>query len=174
MFHVIVADSQTVRVFETNSTGSTLDELLVFRNEAAHQHERDLVTARPGRVVNRAAGVPQSFDPKVSAKRILTQRWLKGVGTQLQSFLASRRSEAAILVAAPRMLADLRRHLPNRVRALIRAELARDLMHQPVIVLRKRVQSAVRTAARSTLKFQPVYRGSPGRSSRPRIAALPA
>lgn len=169
MFHVIVADSHAVRVFETNSSGAALEELVVFHNRSANQHERDLVTARPGRVINRAAGIRQSFEPKVSAKQYLTLRWLKVTSLQLQAFLAARGSEAVILVAAPRLLAELRRHLPGGVRALIRAELARDLMHQPIIALQKRLQPSVREAARSVLRSRPVYRRLSARSRRPRI-----
>jgi protein required for attachment to host cells len=146
MFHVIVADSHAVRVFETGAKGERLDELVVYRNQAG-KHERDVVTARPGRVVNRAAGIRQSFEPKVSARQYLMQRWLKAVGLGLPSFLASHDSEGLILVAGPRMLANLRRFLPSAVTTRIRAEIPHDLIHQPVIALRKRLQPVVRAAA---------------------------
>jgi protein required for attachment to host cells len=151
MFHVIVADGHAVRVFETDSKGAVLYELVVYRSQVG-RHERDLVAARPGRVINRAAGIRQTFDPKVSAKQRLTQRWMKLVGLQLEPFLASRGSEGVILVAGPRMLADLRRLLPAETRARIRAEIARDLAHQPKVALRKRLQPVVRAAARSVLQ----------------------
>lgn len=54
MFHAIVADGHAMRVFETDARGAALDELVMYRNQAG-SHERDLVTARPGRVMNRAA-----------------------------------------------------------------------------------------------------------------------
>lgn len=146
MFHVLLVDSHAVRVFETDPKGETLDELVVYHNQTG-KHERDVVTARPGRVVNRAAGICQSFEPKVSARQNLTQRWLKAVGLELQSFLASHDSEGLILVAGPRMLANLRRLLPSAVRTLIRADIAHDLIHQPVIALRERLQPVVRAAA---------------------------
>lgn len=174
MFHVLIADGMTVRVYETNPTADALHELAVFHNRVAHQHERDLVTSRPGRVVNRAAGIRQSYDPKVTAKQYQTQRWLKLVGVQLQLLLASQRSDAVILVASPRLLAELRRHLPARVRALIHAEFARDLVHLPQNVLAQRLQPTVRAAARSALRSQPVYRRLPARRGRSRMSTSPA
>lgn len=173
MFHVLIVDGMTVRVYETTPTGNTLHEFAAFHNPVAHQHERELVTSRPGRVVNRAAGFRQSFDPKVTAKEYQTQRWLKLVGVQLQLLLANRRSDAVILVASPRILAELRRHLPAKVRALIHAEFARDLVHLPQNVLAQRLQPTVRAAARRALRSQPVSRPSLARRSRPRISAAP-
>lgn len=170
MLHAIVADSQTLRVFETSLTDSTLNEIASFDNQVGNQHERDLVASRPGRVVNRAAGIRQSFEPKVSAKQTLTQRWLKVVALQLQPLLEGRDSRAVILVAAPRMLADLRRHLPASVRALICTEVPRDLMHQPILELQRRLQPAVR-AASGSLRSRPIRRRLSGRSARMRKSA---
>jgi protein required for attachment to host cells len=167
MFHVLIAGNETVRVYETSPTGGALHELAVFHNQVAHQHERDLVASRPGRVVNRAAGIRQAYDPKVTEKQHQTQRWLKLVGVQLQLLLARARSDALILVASPRMLAELRRHLPVRVRALIHAELARDLAHLPKNMLAQRLQPTLRAAARSALRSQPVYRRLPARRGGP-------
>ena len=148
MLHVVVADNSTVRVYETIALGSALVAIAAFHNPVG-KHERDMVTSRPGQVINRAAGIPQSYEPKVSARQQLTQRWLKLVGAQLQLLLTGHKSAGMILVAAPRLLAEFRRQLPTRTRALILGQLARDLTHHPVSVLTKRVQPAMRAAARA-------------------------
>ena len=150
MFLAILADNQTLRVIEVAPIGMALREVAEFRNRAAACHERDLVTARPGRVFNRAAGTRQAYEPKTSAKQTLTRRWLKAVGVQVQSLLSERGVQALILVAAPRMLAEMRRALPASVLTQVRAQLARDLIHQPNMILRKRLQPCVRAAMRAT------------------------
>lgn len=109
----------------------------------------------------------------MTAKQYQTQRWLKLVGVQVQLLLANRRGDAVILVASPRIRAELYRHLPARVRALIHAELARDLVHLPQNVLAQRLQPTVRAAARRALRLQPVSRPLPARRGRSRVSASP-
>ena len=69
MFHVIVADAKTVRVFESEAENRGLGELAVFHNPDAKAHERDLVADRPGRIASSANKARQAYAPKASARQ---------------------------------------------------------------------------------------------------------
>ncbi|MDY0065328.1 MAG: host attachment protein [Steroidobacteraceae bacterium] len=154
MLHALVADSKVVRVF-AEAGDSTVREVATFRNPNAAPHERDLVTDRPGRTLNTAANVHQAFEPRTSARRLTTQRWLKSLGPQLQAVLAAQNSEGVVLVAAARLLPQLRSSLSPRARTLIRAELARDLTKLPIDSLNKRLQPSLREVRRESALQRP-------------------
>jgi protein required for attachment to host cells len=148
MFHVIVADAQTVRVFESEAENRGLEELAVFHNPDAKAHERDLVADRPGRTASSANKARQAYEPKGSARQYALQRWLKLIGAQLRSLLAARRTEGVALIAAPRLLAQLHGALPPRVTDLPRVELSRDFAKQPLASLERRAQPMLRELRR--------------------------
>jgi protein required for attachment to host cells len=146
MIHAIVADARTVRVFEGSPPGRALAEVAVFRNQADGHHERDLVSDRPGRVVNSASGARQAYEPKVLASQRVMQTWLRTIGPSLRALLEGRSNESVVLVASPRMLAQLRRALPAAVSKRVAGELRLDLAQQPLGQLKKRLQPAMRAA----------------------------
>ena len=146
MIHAIVADSRTVRVFEGSPAGRALAEVAVFRNRAAGHHERDLVSARPGRVINRASGAHQAYEPRVRASQHVMQTWLRAIGPSLKGLLEARSNESLVLVASPRMLTQLRKALPAAVSKRVTGELRLDLAQQPLGELKKRLQPALRAA----------------------------
>lgn len=159
MIHVLVADSRTVRMLQ-GSTSNALAEVVAYRNPNFARHERDLVSDRPGRVINAAARIHQAYQPKVPAKRHSMVTWLRSIGPSLQKVMDDRNSDGLVLVAAPRTLAQVRKCLPPSVRQRITAELPLDLAREPLATLRKRLQPTLRATARKTLRAEPVYRGS--------------
>lgn len=72
MLHVIPVGGQALRVIEASLSEHVLREIASFENAMDSQHERDLVGAGPGRLVNRVAGIRQSSEPEVSTKQIAT------------------------------------------------------------------------------------------------------
>lgn len=167
MFHLIVADSKSLRVLEFDGERERLDELAVFHNPDARAHERDLVADRPGRTASSASGARQAYEPKSSARRHALERWLKLVGSQLRTLLTGRRSEGVVLIGAPRMISLMRARLPARVEALPRVELSRDLAKLPIGELTRRVQPAIRELRRLHARTRP---GMP-RAGRPAAPA---
>ena len=163
MIHALVADARAIRVFEADSSVRSLTEIAVFHNEAAHGHERDLVSDRPGRTINGASHMHQAYEPRTSATGHALEVWLKTVGIAVRELLQSRESELLVLVAAPRLLAQLRKSLPPAVRKAVAEEIALDLVHQPALALEARLRPALRTAVRSRLRAEPVYRAPASR-----------
>jgi protein required for attachment to host cells len=148
MIHALVADTRSIRVFEASHRAAAPWEVAVLRNPHTGRHERDLVSDRPGRVVNAASGGRQAYEPRVSARDHAMQVWLKQVGPSLRELIDSRQGDAVVLVAAPRMLASLRKSLPAGIRKRIARELAVDLTKSGAATLKKRLGPAMAAAAR--------------------------
>lgn len=154
MIHVLVADSRTLRVFEVQSDSrdrpGNLTEIVDFRNAAAGHHERDLVSDRAGRVMHGTARMRQSYEPRVQPKRHSMQLWLGATLRALPEVLEPRNSDGLVLVASPRLLAELRKQMPARLRKRVVGELPRDLARQSPATLKLRLQPSLRAAARNT------------------------
>jgi protein required for attachment to host cells len=150
MIHILVADMRTVRVFQASASPRSFSEVAVFRNSAAGQHERDLLADRPGRVINAAARRHQAYEPKTSARQHSMHMWLRQIGPTMRDLLESRKAEGLVLVAAPRLLAELRKCLPSQLRRQVRGELPLDLARQSPAALRARLQPALREVTRRT------------------------
>lgn len=148
MLHILIADRRTVRVLENAGPGPALTEIAIFRNAAAGRHERDLVSDRPGRVMNVAAGTRQSYEPRTSARLHAMQVWLRELRPSLRELLRSHNNERLLLVASPRMLAELQRQLPPDIRNRVAGTVPLDLVRTPLCVLRGRLQAILRTTGR--------------------------
>jgi hypothetical protein len=171
MIHVIVADTRTLRIFEAPSAENALREAVVYHNIAAVRHERDLVSDRPGRVINRAAGVHQTYEPRVHAREHAMQQWLRTSGTQLSELLEAHGNQCVVLVASPRMLAQLKSALPASVRRRIYAQVPLDLARAKPAELSIRLRPAIRTAIRKAVHAETGYRSVQARGTERRPAA---
>lgn len=163
MIHALVADGRAVRIFEAGPAVRSIEEIAVFHNDASHGHERDLAADRPGRTINAASRMRQTYEPRMSRSEHAMQLWLRTVGSDVLDILQSRESELLVLVAAPRMLARLRKALPPTVRKAVAEEVSLDLVHQPALALEARLRPALRAAVRSRLRAEPIYRAPPSR-----------
>jgi protein required for attachment to host cells len=158
MLYVLIADNKTARVFEFNQQENTFEKLAAFHNVELGRHERDLVSDRPGRMLDGASGIHHSYEPNDSARSRAAERWLKTIGTSLRSLLAGRPSDGLILVAAPRTLAGIRAGLPGSFRAKVRAEVQRNLVKQSQQELARSLQPTLRAATASLRRHRPAYR----------------
>jgi protein required for attachment to host cells len=148
MIHALVADTRSIRVFEASDRAGAPLEVAVLRNPDAGRHERDLVSDRPGRVINGASGGHQAYEPRVSAKEHAMQVWLRQIGPSIRELIDSRQGDGLVLVAAPRMLASLRRSLPASIRKRVAGEMPLDLTKSSAANLKKRLGPAMAAAAR--------------------------
>jgi protein required for attachment to host cells len=170
MIHIVVADARTLRVFAGSISPRTFEEVTVFRNVAAGRHERDLVSDRPGRVINGAAGVHQAYSPRTSAKEHSQQMWLRSIGQPLRELLDARGGAGLLLVAGPRTLSQLRKCLPQSILQTVVAEVPLDVARQSSSELRTRLQGAIRAATLRTLRTEPGYQPLISRGRARRLA----
>ncbi|WP_129781917.1 host attachment protein [Peristeroidobacter soli] len=157
MIHAIVADTRRLRVFEAVADRAPL-ELAVFANPAGGKPERELVSDRPGRVINSASGAHQALQGHTPAREHALQSWLKDIARPIRELLDARDSTGLILFASPRLLPMLRQCLPASAQRLIHKQVTLDLARQPSGALRKRIEPALRIAEKELSKPEVSYR----------------
>jgi len=166
MYHIVVVDSHVVRVYRTRGPGRLFEQVREFANPDMSRHERDLVSARPGRVLNRAAGIHQALTAS-SERRRRTEAWLKSVGRTVVTPLMTADSDGLLLVAAPRatesVLAGTRGKPVKERMATHRCNLA----GQPIAALQRRLQVALQALARQHAKVAMADREMSGLRAQP-------
>jgi protein required for attachment to host cells len=140
---VLVAGKSQAQLYELGSRRGILKALQSFVNPAAHQPERALGSARPGRVTNPRGGVRHSYQQEVGLKEKAEESFVRYISSALAADARAADGAPIILVAAPRLLGRFRRHLPAAVRARIASEIRHDLVKLPAAELNKRVRAAL-------------------------------
>lgn len=154
---IVVADDATALFYdlagrsELRHLSAPLQPTEQLSDSAAHLHNRDLVSDRPGRKFDRA--------PLHSARRGATARHATGarnnpreheaqqfahrIADSLQRVVQAGLVDELVLVCAPHFLGLLRAALPPAVSALIIDEIHKDLAHQPESAVRAHLADEV-------------------------------
>lgn len=144
MIKVLVLDTSRASVYDTPSLGAPLSQSAALINPAGHMHERDLVSDAPGRVMHRGSSVRQTYDPRSSFRAQATQRFARMVGKYLDETLRADHCQGVVLVAAPRLLGELKRALPRSARDKVLGEIPKDWVQYPPRVIAQHLQTARR------------------------------
>lgn len=134
---VFVCDAGRALVLrnEGSATSPSLrveEEVPAPPNPRAHEQGAD----RPGRVFNdeRRSAV-EAVDVHLKNEAVFIESSIE----RLDGIDRLRPIKALILVAPPRVLSLLRKHLPHRLSALITAELSKDLTKMPILEIERHV-----------------------------------
>ncbi|RFF26852.1 MULTISPECIES: host attachment protein [unclassified Wenzhouxiangella] len=118
---VVVADSSRVRLFRKGS-GQALEEFDVMLNPDSRLREQDLVTDGPGRGLNRSRAGRFAMSESESQR----EHSEKAMAAELAGRLRQARLDGSLdrlhVLAAPHFLGELRNHLDDETRELIRSE----------------------------------------------------
>lgn len=128
---VLIADGSRARILYTTSGLEDLSpvEDKVFRN--SHPRLQDILSDRPGRTFDSVGAGRHAMAYSSDARREDERAFATRLGAALQESLRSNGFDQLVIVAAPRMLGDLRDKLPADVRKTVKAEIAKDLTHVP-------------------------------------------
>ncbi len=148
---VVVADQGEARLYRMLPPAS-LRLIGRHENSAAHLHDRDLKSDRPGRVYNSAAAprgrrgamAHHATGGERTPRRQLATVFARQIAGEIKAAAKAQPFDRLILVAEPRFLGTLRRSLPAALRAKVTARIAKDLMHLPSAQLRIRVAAATK------------------------------
>ena len=136
---IVVADQAEARFYDAMGFGRPLTVAGRITNPAGRQHERDLVSDRPGRVFERAAdprhrrgaSARHSSGPEHSARRHSVEVFTRRIGAELERAWRARRFDSLVIVAGARLMGRLRAALPAGVRAKITGSVLKDIVHRP-------------------------------------------
>jgi protein required for attachment to host cells len=150
---VVVADQGEARLYLRLSAAS-MRLIGKYENPAAHLHDRDLKSDRPGRVYNSAAAprgrrgamAHHATGGERTPRRQLATVFARRIAAAIRAAAKGAPFDRLILVAEPRFLGTLRRALPAALRAKATVQIAKDLMHLPAAELRARVTAATKVS----------------------------
>lgn len=124
---ILVADGQRARIVENGGPGNGLRPVTPEPLVHADPPSRDLGTDRPGRVGESVGGARHAIEPRTDPHRNEKRRFAQDLADRLDRAAAEGAYTRLILVAPPQMLGDLRDVLTARTRALVAAEIDKDL-----------------------------------------------
>jgi protein required for attachment to host cells len=151
---IVVADQGEARFYDQARPGTALRAAGSLENPAAHLHNRDFKSDRPGRVFDRAPAAGQrrgtvarhatggERTPRKHAAELFARR----IARELSAAHRAKSFDGLVLVAGPAFLGLLRAALTKPLKSAVVAEVAKDLVHQPKTALQSHLQA--RSAAR--------------------------
>jgi protein required for attachment to host cells len=153
---VVVADEGEARFYDIAGADAPLRLCGRVANPAAHLHDRDLKSDRPGRVFNRAppaagrrgAGTHHSTGGERRPRVQQAQRFARRIVQELDQAQQQDRFDRLVLMAGPRFLGTLRAALRRSTRKPV-AEVRRDLVHQDERAVREHIPGEVFALAAS-------------------------
>ncbi|MFZ1101529.1 MAG: host attachment protein [Hyphomicrobiaceae bacterium] len=129
---VLITDAARARVFENTGkgTGLTIVQDMTLDAELLPSHE--LGTDRPGRSFNSIGSARHAMESPSDLHREQKRQFARRVAEAIEERQAKQRFESLVLVAPPVTMGDLRAALPEKVKAVVAAEVVADLTKTPM------------------------------------------
>ncbi|MEX0627924.1 MAG: host attachment protein [Cucumibacter sp.] len=140
---ILIADGARARVLENTGPGKGLREVEGFEFADARLRARDIMADRAGRSF---ASVGHSRSAMESPTDPVDKReadFARSLAVMLEKQRRVGAFDRLILVAAPNALGDLRASLTPRVRAIVYAELSKDLTKVPNAEMAKHLEGVL-------------------------------
>lgn len=135
---VVAADSSRARLFQATSRTGPISELEDLVHPASKLKEQGLVTDRAGRDVAPGGG-GHSMGHEHDAEREELERFAREVGGKLCAGRKAGHFGRLHVLAAPRFLGALRKHLDAETRALLVSEQDANVTSEKVDAIRARL-----------------------------------
>jgi protein required for attachment to host cells len=158
---IVVSDQAEARFYDVVRPGAPLRLAGLLEDPAAHLHDRDFQSDRPGRVFDRAPGGGQrrgatarhATGGEQRPRKHAAQLFARRIARELGAASRAGQFDRLALVAGPAFLGLLRAALTKRLKECVVAEVPKDLVHQPKTALRSRLP-------RAALGYRPVRSAS--------------
>ena len=134
---ILVADASKARFFKVESPMGELIELETAVNPKGRLHNGDIATDRPGRQADSMDVGRSAMEEPTEPKDAELQKFARELAHKLESQRSSGEMEKLYLVAPPKFLGELRKHLKPEVRELIAEEIRKDVSQLGARDLRK-------------------------------------
>lgn len=124
---IVTADEHRVRIFEVEGKQNHFHEVEDFINPEARFSERDFNTDAKGRYFCKGQGAGDTSDPRVTAAQHTTDLFSKSIGAYLDKARLEHRYDKLRLIAFPKFLGALRKHLSKEAQQLVEDEISKDI-----------------------------------------------
>lgn len=139
---IVVADEREASFLDAKGLRSPLALRSTLVNESAGLKDRDLEADCAGRGTNSGGRGRHGLEGERSTRRHLLESFAKEVATQADQARKRNEFDKLVIVAGPRMLGLIRESLSAPCRALIAAEVDKDLTHEDLSAVRDAVPRA--------------------------------
>ncbi|PLY16575.1 MAG: host attachment protein [Sedimenticola sp.] len=133
---VVVADTSRARIFSAEKPASTLIEIQTLAHPASRLHEGDLISDKPGRDRNSAAG-SHDLGNGDEAKQVEAIKFASQVCEALECGRTNHRFKKLYIIAAPSFLGTLRKHQSSALQQMIADEVSKNLATHDINDIRK-------------------------------------
>jgi protein required for attachment to host cells len=134
--HVLVCDGSKALFLENAGDAKFPNLRTAHVTEIQNPPTREQGTDRPTRVFE-SVGTQRSTAEAPDFHARAEEEFARAVAASLDEFRQAGKLRSLIVVAPPRMLADLRRFLSDQTKALVTAEIDKDLTKHPVYEIEK-------------------------------------
>ena len=128
--YILVADGARARLLLSEGRGKPLNEVPGSDIRIDLKPDQELSAERPGRV-HESANVSRHAIERDDLHRREKERFAQSLAEGLDKRLANREYDRLVIAAAPETLGVIRAALSDKVRAVILAEVAKDLTKIP-------------------------------------------
>lgn len=136
---IVVADQSEADFYELEERDKPPQLVQRLEDAQAHLHNRDLKSDRPGRVFDhapatgsrRGAVAHHATGGERSPRKVEARRFARRIAEALDDARRQHQYDRLVLMAPPAFLGLLRKEMPAAVHAVLTAEIAKDLVHEP-------------------------------------------
>lgn len=129
---VLIADGHRARVLQNDGPGKGFFLPLKHECIGVNTPTRDMVSDRQGRSFDSKGQGRHAMEPQTDPHRYEKLRFAKQVSEELDSYQKKSAFDRLVIVAAPQTLGDLRNELSAALKAVILAEVPKDLTKTPL------------------------------------------
>ena len=109
---------------------------------AAHLHDRDLMSDRPGRSYESFGGARHALERENDPRQREAVRFARRIARRLDEARRKDEFERLVVVAGPPFLGLLRQAMSKPTKARVAHEIHKDLVHGPIAVLREHLAAS--------------------------------
>ena len=139
---IVVADQAEAIFYDTPSLGTRPEEVARISDPAAHLHDRDFESDRPGRSYESVGGARHAIERENDPRHREAIRFAKRIARRLDDARRRDEYEELIVVAGPPFLGLVRAELSRPTRQRVVHEIRKDLVHSPVEALREHLPAS--------------------------------
>jgi protein required for attachment to host cells len=132
---IIVADQAEAIFYDLSSLKAHPVEVARLSDPAAHLHDRDFSSDRPGRSYESVGGARHAIERENVPRRREAAKFAKAIATRLDQDRRKKEYEQLIVVAAAPFRSLMRSEFSRDTAACVVHEVPKDLVHSPVEVL---------------------------------------
>jgi len=129
---ILVANGTQAFITSNRGPGYGLEKDLVHEFHGENLPDREIMADAPGRAFDSAGRGRHAMEPPTDPRRHNQQVFAHDIAEYVGAAAARHAYDRLVLVAAPQMLGELRKCLPEAARAKVTGELAKDLTHIPL------------------------------------------